>query len=41
VPFVDRDDRHHANCLDLLETHPGPLIVDETERAPHPVDFGL
>ena len=25
--YVDRDDRHHAACLDLLETHPGPLIV--------------
>jgi uncharacterized protein len=25
--YVDRDDRHHAACLDLLETHPGPLLV--------------
>ncbi|WP_395159164.1 type II toxin-antitoxin system VapC family toxin [Ilumatobacter sp.] len=25
--YVDRDDRHHAASLDLLETHPGPLIV--------------
>jgi hypothetical protein len=24
---VDRDDRHHEACLDLLETHPGPLVV--------------
>ena len=24
---MDRDDRHHAACLDLLEEHPGPLIV--------------
>jgi predicted nucleic acid-binding protein len=24
---VDRDDRHHEECLDLLETHTGPLIV--------------
>jgi uncharacterized protein len=25
--YVDADDRHHAASLDLLETHPGPLIV--------------
>lgn len=25
--YIDRDDRRHAACLDLLETHPGPLIV--------------
>ncbi len=25
--YVDRDDRHHATSLELLETHPGPLIV--------------
>ncbi len=25
--YVDRDDRHHQVCLDLLETHPGPLLV--------------
>jgi len=24
---VDADDRHHRACLELLETHPGPLIV--------------
>jgi predicted nucleic acid-binding protein len=24
---VDADDRHHAACLELLETDPGPLIV--------------
>lgn len=24
---MDRDDRHHEACLDLLETHPGPLLV--------------
>jgi uncharacterized protein len=24
---VDRDDHHHSSCLDLLETHPGPLLV--------------
>ena len=27
--YVDLDDRHHAECLDLLETHPGPLVVPE------------
>jgi uncharacterized protein len=25
--YIDRDDRHHAASLDLLETHPGPLVV--------------
>lgn len=25
--YIDRDDRHHTASLDLLETHPGPLIV--------------
>jgi len=25
--YIDRDDRHHAASLDLLETHPGPLIA--------------
>jgi predicted nucleic acid-binding protein len=25
--YVDASDRHHAVCLDMLETHPGPLIV--------------
>ncbi|MDP5184894.1 PIN domain-containing protein [Blastococcus sp. BMG 814] len=25
--YVDADDRHHAASLDLLQTHPGPLIV--------------
>jgi len=25
--YIDRDDRHHAASLDLLETHHGPLIV--------------
>lgn len=25
--YVDRDDRHHEVCLDLLDTHPGPLVV--------------
>ncbi len=24
---MDRDDRHHAACLGLLESHPGPLVV--------------
>ncbi|MHB8312020.1 MAG: type II toxin-antitoxin system VapC family toxin [Candidatus Dormibacteria bacterium] len=27
--YVDADDRHHAACLDLLQTHPGPLLVPE------------
>jgi predicted nucleic acid-binding protein len=25
--YVDADDAHHAACLELLEAHPGPLIV--------------
>jgi uncharacterized protein len=25
--YVDADDKHHARCLELLEDHPGPLIV--------------
>ena len=25
--YIDADDRHHVACLELLETHPGPLIV--------------
>jgi predicted nucleic acid-binding protein len=25
--YVDGDDAHHQACLELLETHPGPLIV--------------
>lgn len=25
--YVDADDRHHGTCLELLETHPGPLVV--------------
>lgn len=25
--YVDADDQHHQACADLLETHPGPLIV--------------
>ena len=24
---MDADDAHHKACLELLETHPGPLIV--------------
>ena len=24
---MDADDAHHEECLDLLETHPGPLVV--------------
>jgi hypothetical protein len=24
---VDGDDAHHEACLELLETHPGPLVV--------------
>ena len=27
--YVDADDRHHLSCRQLLETHPGPLIVPE------------
>jgi uncharacterized protein len=25
--YVDRDDQHHRASLELLESHPGPLIV--------------
>ncbi len=25
--YVDADDRHHRQCLRLLESHPGPLLV--------------
>lgn len=25
--YVDADDAHHGACLQLLETHPGPLLV--------------
>lgn len=25
--YIDADDGHHAASLELLETHPGPLIV--------------
>lgn len=25
--YVDADDAHHGPCLELLETHPGPLII--------------
>lgn len=25
--YVDADDDHHEECLELLESHPGPLIV--------------
>ncbi len=25
--YVDGDDTHHEACLELLETHPGPLII--------------
>ena len=25
--YIDADDRHHAASLDLLEGHPGPLLV--------------
>jgi predicted nucleic acid-binding protein len=27
--YVDADDDHHATCLELLEQHPGPLVVPE------------
>lgn len=27
--YVDADDHHHAECLELLETHPGPLLVPQ------------
>ncbi len=25
--YVDADDGHHDECVDLLESHPGPLLV--------------
>ncbi|MFE9576282.1 type II toxin-antitoxin system VapC family toxin [Nocardia sp. NPDC006044] len=25
--YVDADDAHHADCLDLLQTYRGPLVV--------------
>ncbi|MBA3288779.1 MAG: PIN domain-containing protein [Acidimicrobiia bacterium] len=25
--YIDRDDQHHHACRELLEVHPGPLIV--------------
>jgi uncharacterized protein len=25
--YVDADDAHHDSCLELLESHPGPLLV--------------
>ena len=25
--YVDHDDRHHPSCLEILESHPGPLLV--------------
>ena len=25
--YVDADDDHHHECVNLLETHPGPLLV--------------
>lgn len=27
--YVDADDDYHAECLELLESHPGPLLVPE------------
>jgi uncharacterized protein len=27
LPSVDADDRHHRECLALLESRPGPLVV--------------
>ena len=27
MAYLDADDEHHGVCLDLLETHPGPLVV--------------
>lgn len=27
--YIDEDDAHHAPCLKLLESHPGPLIVPQ------------
>ncbi len=25
--YVDADDQHHQTCAELLQTHPGPLII--------------
>lgn len=25
--YIDADDRHHSSSLELLQSHPGPLIV--------------
>lgn len=25
--YVDADDRHHAECREMLQSHPGPLVV--------------
>jgi len=25
--YVDADDSHHSSCLELLESHPGPLVI--------------
>jgi hypothetical protein len=30
--YVDADDVHHASCLELLESHPGPLAVPNPQR---------
>jgi predicted nucleic acid-binding protein len=27
VAAIDADDAHHKRCADLLQTHPGPLLV--------------
>lgn len=27
--YVDADDQHHDACRQLLETHPGPLVVPQ------------
>lgn len=27
--YIDRDDQHHQASLNLLETHPGPLLVPQ------------
>src|SRR5437764_11407738 len=27
IAYVEPTDRHHAECLELLETYPGPLVV--------------
>ncbi len=31
--YVDQDDGDHSACLDLLETHPGPLVVPQLVAA--------